>query len=130
MSLFIKFKTSTPTGMQTFEEGIEVWGVEHRFNTAKNFAQRSKRKLYLERDTRNKHDPNAIRVMGKYSHWLFRRKKCIGYVPTDVAKQLVKTELVDKVEARLSMIWLENRSYIGIRFDIVGPENDYKKYCS
>ena len=130
MPLFIKFKTSTPLGMRTFEEGVEVSGVERRYNSARRFAQQSKRKLYLEREKRNKKDPHAIKVMGKYSHWLFKRKKCIGYVPSDVARQLVEAELVDRVEARLSMIWIQDKHYLGIRFDIVGPKNDFEKYCA
>ena len=116
--------------MITFEHDVEVSGVKYRFNNARKFVRRSKRRLYFERDTNNRHDPYSIRVIGKYKHRLFEGHKCIGYVPTDVAKQLVAPGLVEKVSAQLSLLWMEDKNYMAIRFDIVGSKDDYEKYRS
>lgn len=130
MSIFIKFKSSIPLGMKIIEHGIEVSDVKHRYYTVKKFARRRKRRIYLERVLNNKEDLNAIRVIGKSKGWFFESNKCIGYVPTDIAKQLIATGLENKVKVQPQLIWVDDKHHLGVRFDIVGLENDYEKYCS
>jgi hypothetical protein len=116
--------------MQIFEHGVEVAGVNNRLHDARKFVKRSRRRIYLERVPDNKHDSNSIRVIGKSKGWFFEKNKCIGYVPTDIAEKLVLAEMEDKVTARLQLVSIEDRNSIGIRFDILGPKDYYKKYCS
>ena len=130
MSIYVRFKSSIPVDMKMIEYDIEVSGVNHRYYNVKKFAQRSKRRIYLEREPDNKHNLNAIRVIGESKGWFFEVKKCIGYVPADVAKQLVATGLEDIVKPQLRFIWIDNKNHMAVLFDILGLESDYEKYYS
>jgi HIRAN domain len=117
-------------GMQVFEYGVEVAGISKRFHDARKFAKRNKRRIYLERVPDNKRESNAIRVIGKSRGWLFERKKCIGYVPADIARKLVLNEMEDKVTTRLQLVSINDKKSIEIRFDILGSKDYYEKYCT
>jgi hypothetical protein len=116
--------------MQIYEHGVEVAEVNKRLHHAWKFAKRSKRRIFLERTSDHKFTPYAIRVIGKSKGWFFERRKCIGYVPADVAVKLIDTGIEDKVMAHLQLISINNKHSVEIRFDILGPKNDYKKYSS
>ena len=130
MTKLTTFRARIPRRMRIYEYGVEVAGVSKRLYGAKIFAKRSKRRIYLERVLGNKHEPGAIRVIGKYKGWFLDRRKCIGYVPEDIAKKLVLSEMEDKVTTRLQFISSDDEDTIEIRFDILGSKDDYEKYCS
>ena len=123
------FQPIIPLGMRVFEHGIDV-AVDKRVRAAKNFAKRHKKRIYLSRVTSHTVDMREIRVIGKSKGWFFERRKCIGYVPADVAVKLIDTGIEDKVMAHLQLISINNNHSVEIRFDILGPKNDYKKYSS
>jgi len=116
--------------MRVYEYGVEVAGVRKRYFQAKRFVRRSNRKIYLQRESGSRKNSIAIRVIGKSRGWFFEAKKCIGYVPADVASKLVVTGIEGKVQARLQMIYIEDRNSSYIRFDILGPKDDYENYAS
>ena len=116
--------------MRVFEYGVEVAGIRNRYFHAKRFVRRSKRKIYLQPEPGNRQNSTAIRVIGKSRGWFFEVNNCIGYVPADIARKLVVTGIQDKVEARLQMIYLEDRDSSYIRFDILGSKDDYDAYSS
>jgi hypothetical protein len=127
MPKLTKFNPSIPIGMRVFEHGIEV-AVKKRFHAARNFAKRHNRRIYLSRATVHADDPGAIRVIGKSKGWFFEKTGCIGYVPSDVADKLLRTNLEHKVKVRLQMISIDDKHSIKIRFDILGPRDDFEKY--
>jgi len=129
MTRLTTFRSHIPRSMRIYEHGVEVAGVSNRLHGAKKFAKRSKRRIYLERVLENRHEPNTIRVIGKSKGWFFVRKKCIGYVPEDIAKKLVLSEMEDKVTTRLKYISSDDENFIEIRFDILGSKDEYEKYC-
>ena len=53
-----------PDGFQIFEDRLEVAGVSFRKSNAASFAKSGTKWLELERDHGNKHDINAIKVIG------------------------------------------------------------------
>jgi hypothetical protein len=126
----MKFRSSIPGGMRVYEYGVEVAGVRNRYYAAKRFVRRSNRKLYLQREPGSRKNPAAIRVIGKSQGWLFEARRCIGYVPADIARKLVVTGIEGKVQARLQMIYIEDRNSSYIRFDILGPKDNYAHYAS
>ena len=130
MSRLTIFKSRIPTGMQIFEHGLGIAEVNKRYHDARKFAKRSKRRIILEPASGYKDDPIAIRVIGKSKGWFFENSKCIGYVPADIAKKLMITEMGDKVIARLQLISIDYKHSIEIRFNILGPKDDYEKYSS
>jgi len=92
--------------------------------------RRSKRRIYLQRESDNKRGSDSIRVMGKSKGWFFEVKKCLGYVPADIARKLVITGAEDRVKVRLQSIYIAGKDSSYIRFDLMGPMDVYKDYCS
>lgn len=117
-------------GMMIFEHGIEVVVGRRQFHHAKKFIKRSKRRISLERDQAGNKDSHEIRVIGKSRGWYFEAARCIGYVPADVADKLFDAGLDDKVTARLQLIYTEGREFMSIRFDLLGPKDEYEKFHS
>jgi hypothetical protein len=111
-------------GFQIFEERLSVAGTQHRHDDASTFATDSAQALLLERDLSNPHDPNAIRVIGVGQTC----RRFIGYVPKEVAEQIVGSGLSDVVQARLIRIWRSRKRYVDITFQIVGPKSSKATY--
>ena len=124
------FNSRIPIGMRVFEHGVDVTKVNGRYHAARGFVKRHKRRIYLDRTTDNNDVPSAIRVIGKSKGWFFERSKCIGYLPADIADKLIRTNLEDKVKARIQTILIDDKHTLNIRFDIFGPMDDYEKYSS
>ncbi len=70
-----------PDGFQIFEERLEVAGVSFRKEDAAAFASATDGWLELERDLGNKHDRNAIKVIGCNKGFFGTKRRFIGYVP-------------------------------------------------
>jgi hypothetical protein len=130
MSKLTKFVSSIPTGMKIYAHGVDVVVPNQRQRIARKFARRRKRRIYLRREPGDRNGSNAIRVIGKSRGWFLNSKQCIGYVPEDIARKLVTTGIEDKVIARLQLIDIEDRNSINIRFDLLGPLNEYHEYHS
>ena len=122
------FKSPIPAGMEVFEYGVEVAGVSKRAHQALKFAKRNKRRIYLERVPDDRRAQNTIRVIGKSRGWFLERRKCIGYVPADIARRLVLNGMEDKVKTRLQLVSIDDKKSIEIRFDILGSKDNYDKY--
>ncbi|WP_334042674.1 HIRAN domain-containing protein [Burkholderia ambifaria] len=98
--------------------GISVVGIQYRRRNALRFAVDCEQTLLFEREPYNPHDPNAIKVIGVCGS----SRDFIGYVPRDLASQLVESELVEVVQPRLISIWCSGGGYVDIAFQIVGPK--------
>ena len=116
-------------GMQVYAHGVDVLIPRNYHRIAKKFVRRRKRRIYLQRESDNKDKSITINVIGKSRGWFFESRKCIGFVPEDVASKLVFNEM-EKIKARLQLIAIEDSDYISIRIDILGPLDIYKKFCS
>ncbi len=119
-----KFLPPIPEGFQIFNGRLAVAGVEHRRDDAIRFAGASDQTLALERESDNTHDANAIKIIG-----VSRGTRCfIGYVPKEVAEQIVGSGLVDAVQPRLERIWRTDNGFVDVTFQIVGPKDKRAQY--
>ena len=116
--------------MRIYEHGIDMLGVNHRSSYARYFVKRSMRKIHLQALPGNKRDSNTMKVMGKSKGWFFEVERCIGFVPADIARKLVVSGMENSVKVRLQMICIEDNDSINIRFDILGPTDDFERYCA
>jgi hypothetical protein len=57
--------------------------LHYHIEAAVSFASRSQQSVDLVPEPRNKHDPNAIMVMGISKGWFFWRKHFLGYMPKE-----------------------------------------------
>jgi len=117
------YPTPIPKDYQIFS-GSEVAGVTFRKDDALRFARGSNQELRLEREPNNTHDKNAIKVIGRSSG----RDYFIGYVPKEIAAQIIETELFNRVKPRLMRIYEGTENYLEIHFQIIGPKVDKKQF--
>jgi len=117
-----------PDGFQIFEDRLEVAGVSFRKSDAASFAKSGTGWLELERDYDNKHDKNAIKVIGCNKEFFGTKRRFIGYVPKDVAKRIVTNAFWGKIQPRLLKTYVGDGGFVEILFQILGPEGQKYKY--
>lgn len=129
MTTDLRFLPEIPVGMRIWVADEEVAGIQHRLAEARAFAAGRNLELLLEREPSNRHDPNAIKVVGVYKGWFFTHRVHIGYVPADIAKVVTERGDFDQLRPRLKNIWWggKARDYIIVRFDILEPQLSRQK---
>jgi len=117
-----------PSGFQIFEARLDVAGVGYRKKAARAFATSKHVWLELERETRLKDHPHAIRIIG-CSKGLFRtRRRFVGYVPSKVAHAIAEGAYWGQVRSRLLKTWVGDRGYVEILFQLLGPKGKKRDY--
>jgi len=111
-----------PEGFQIFEDRLEVAGVSFRKSDATAFAASESVWLELEREVDNKHDKNAIRIIGCSKGFFGTRRYFIGYVPRAVSRKVVERGFWGKVKPRLLKTYIGDSGYVEILFQILGPK--------
>jgi hypothetical protein len=117
-----------PDGFQIFEERLEVAGVSYRKQDAIAFATAKTLWLELEPDPGNKHDSNAIKVIGCSKGWFFTKRRFVGYVPKEVAKGIVEGGFFAQVRPRLLKTYVGDRGFVEILFQLLGPKGIKHEY--
>jgi hypothetical protein len=113
-------------GFQIFEERLEVAGVGFRKDDAAAFATAKEGWLELERDPGNKHDPNAIKVIGCNRGFFGTKRRFIGYVPKEVSRAVVEGGYWGQVRPRLLKTYVGDQGFVEVLFQLLGPKG--KKY--
>jgi hypothetical protein len=85
-----------PDGYQIYAERLEVAGLGHRRSDATSFVSGKEHSLELRRDPGNKHDKNAIEVIGCWKGLFRSKRRAIGYVPREVAAAIAEIEASSK----------------------------------
>jgi hypothetical protein len=118
-----RFLPPIPDGWKIFADGCEVAGVQHHIRNANKFARGRSQDLRFEREPNNRHDPNAIKVMGVYRGWLFNHEVHIGYIPADLVEIIVGLPEYPPLLPRLKCIWVGGyfKRVIIVNFDILIP---------
>lgn len=118
-----------PEGFQIFESRLEVEGLFFRKDDATSFAESNTKWLELERDIENKHDKNAIKVIGCSKGFLFgTKRRFIGYIPKDISALVIANGFWDKVQPRLLETYIGDQGFIEILFQLLGPKGKKNKY--
>lgn len=128
MNIKRKFDLGGPDGLQIYESYIKPAGAywENYPGVLKFIGGGKNLSLELEREPRNQHDPNAIKIIGVVQGWFFKRRYHIGYVPADMSRKLVLGKFWPNVAANLRLV--EAREYINVKFDLLGPSGRKKEY--
>jgi len=117
-----------PDGYQIFEERLEVAGVQYRRDEAQKFAEGRGLHLEFERDLSNRHDPNAIKIIGCRKGFFGTKRHFIGYVPSDVASSIVEGGYYDRVLPRLLKTYVGDSGFVEILFQVLGPKGARLSY--
>jgi hypothetical protein len=117
-----------PPGYQIYERMIEVAGIHHHKAAATRFVRGRGLSLALEREPSNRHDPNAIKVLGCSTGLMGAQRQHIGYVPKEIAAAIVTGNYSDHVQARLDRTYLGDRGFVAVRFQLLGPKGHMDGY--
>lgn len=117
-----------PEGFQIFEERLEVAGIAYRKAEATRFIRGKNLWLELEREPSNKHDKNAIKVIGCSKGFFGTKRFFLGYVPQQVASAIVEGGFWGKVVPRLLKTYLSDRGFVEVLFQILGPKGQKYEY--
>ena len=124
------FLPPIPGGFQIYA-GFALVGVSFRKDDSLRFANSQNQSLELEREPDNSHDKNAIKVIGVSK----RGRAFIGYVPKDVAAQVVRSGMYETLRPRLGRIYEGRNSnpdfpgpYLEINIQILGQKGNKAQF--
>lgn len=117
-----------PDGFRIYRDRVPVMGVPMRKDDAAAFCKGSDQQVAFKREPSNRHDPNAMLVMGSWKGWFSRKEKVLGYVPADDAAKLVQLGLAESVRPRLMKTYVGTDGFVEIEIQIIGPNDLYQKF--
>ncbi|KAB2679640.1 hypothetical protein F9K85_01595 [Brucella tritici] len=117
-----------PEDFRIYRDRVPVMGVTMRKADAAAFCKGSGKQVAFERESNNRHDPNAIRIVGSWKGWFSRKEKMLGYVPAEDAAKLVRLGLADSVRPRLMKTYLGADGFVEIEIQILGPKDLYPSF--
>ena len=94
----------------------EVAGLFFRKKEAQGFANGANQSLEFEREFNNSHDKYAIKIIGITAS----SRYFIGYIPKDISKQIVETDMLNNIQPLLIKIYQNFNNDIEIKFIIIG----------
>jgi hypothetical protein len=127
MQKVISFLPPIQVGYEIYYEDLEIEGIEDRQTTVWQFIQGSNQLLDWEQEPSNPKDPNAIKIIGVSEQIFSTKHELLGYIPGDVAKQIVGSGLWPFLQLRLDCIYIAKQGFIAIRFQILGPIRTKKR---
>lgn len=113
-----------PPGFQIFAWRVSVAGIHFRKEDALKFIRSPGKTLVFERDVVNAKDANAVKVIGVVG----AAQHFLGYVPAEVAEQIVGSGLFDVVRARLERTYASEDGYVDVMFQVIGPKSQKQDY--
>lgn len=117
-----------PDGLQIFEERLGVAGIQYRRDDARAFADGQTLFLEFERDAANQHDKNAIKVIGCRKGFFSTKRYFVGYVPSEVAANIVEGGYYEKIVPRLLRTYVGDAGFVEILFQVLGPTGQRLQY--
>lgn len=120
------FLPPIPKGYQIYAARFPIAGMHLRKNEVAAFVQGNNQSLELLREPDNAHDANAIKLIGVMD----TIKVTLGYLPKELASQIVTTGLFDVVRPRLDRFYVGHNSFVEIQYQVIGPKVEKNKFDS
>jgi hypothetical protein len=117
----ITFLPPIQVGYEIYYENLEIEEIQDRQDSVWQFIQGSSQLLEWEQEPSNPKDPFAIKIFGISEQVFSTRHEMLGYVPGNIAKEVVNGGLWPFLQLRLDSIYVANHGHIAIRFQILGP---------
>jgi len=131
MNINRKFELGGPEGLQIYESYIEPAGAYWKNpDVLKFICGGANLSLELQREPRNKYDPNAIKVIGIVRGWMFKKRYHVRYLSRESARKLVLGKFWPRVAANLRRVTLNDEGYMHINFGLLGPVGRKKEYTT
>ncbi len=128
MEASLRFLPPIPEGYRIWRGDLEVAGVRYRTTQALQFSRGKSQRIQFEPEPGNKHDPNAVKIIGSFYSWWMCWNRHIGYIDAEVAKEFVDRKDQHLLLPRLRNIWVGgyHEIVIFIRYDIMEPKKKRK----
>lgn len=120
--------TPIPEGYQIYDEWLTVAGVQHRRAEVAAFIKGRQPWLEFELEPSNRHDPNAIKVIGCNRGLLGPKRRHLGYVPAEVAERIARGGFRGLVRPRLWKTYLGDSGFVEVGFQLLGPVGRKHEY--
>lgn len=117
----ISFLPPIQVGYEIYYENLEIQEIEDRQTAVWQFIQGSNHSLDWEQEPSNPHNPHAIKLFGISEQMFTTKREMLGYVPADVAKEIINSGLWPFMQLRLDCIFAAGQGSVAIRFQILGP---------
>jgi hypothetical protein len=117
----ISFLPPIQVGYEIYYEHLEIEGIQDRQDAVWQFIQGSKQLLDWAQEPSNPQNPHAIKIFGVSEQVFSTKHDMLGYVPGDVAKEIVTSGLWPFLQLRLDCVYVAPQGFIAIRFQILGP---------
>jgi hypothetical protein len=121
MEEVISFLPPIQVGYEIYYENLEIEGIQNRQTTVWQFIQGSNHLLDWAQEPSNPQNPHAIKLFGISDQIFSTKQELLGYVPENVAKQIVSSGLWPFLQLRLDCIYVAKQGFLAIRFQILGP---------
>lgn len=119
-----------PTGMQIYQDWIEVAGVPHHRDAALRFVRGKQLSLAFRPEPTNPHDASAIQIIGIVHHGNRAEQLHLGYLPAEIAAKVAVSGLAGQVAPRLKYTGLKDSGYIVIELQLLGPSGQKQAYLA
>lgn len=119
-----------PAGYRIYEEAVDVAGLQYRKSAARSFCRAKEPELSFRPEPTNKHDQNAICVVGSWRGWFWNKEADLGYVPREIAARIAQAGLGAAVRPRLLKTYVGKGGFVEVEFQIMGPKEKYAGYSS
>ena len=122
-------ESEVPHGYQIYEQRLSIAGVHFYRGQALSFCKRGKKRLEFIFNRENQHEKNAIAVTG-FSKGIFSKEKqyLLGYIPKEITNKILNAGLEHEVIPRLERIYIGDKVFLDIVFQVLGKEESKDKY--
>ncbi len=117
----ISFLPPIQVGYEIYHENLQIEGIQDWQDNVWEFIQGSNQMLEWEQEPSNPQNPFAIKIIGIAEQMFSTKHAMLGYVPGDVAKEVINSGLWPFLQLRLDCIYVASQGHIAIRFQILGP---------
>ena len=113
-----------PTGHQILFGRVAVAGCSFRKADFCRFAMSIDKSLRLVAEPSNKHDKNAVMVIGEGDG----RKYHIGYLPRELSAEITKNRILPKISPRLRYLSAKMAGYFDLEIDLTAEKSLVKSF--
>jgi hypothetical protein len=122
MAISTRFLPPIPKGSKILCGGVDVAGIQHCRDDAIAFIKGKDQRLEIDREPKNKFDPNAIAVFGITKGFFGSKRRKIGYIPAEIAKSIAAESAFSSISPRLRQVRLGDDGFCAVELDLIGPK--------
>jgi len=128
MEIKTRYTPPYADNLQIFVPQVRTAGLQHYKSALLKFAGCGNPYLEFEQEPQNPHDPNAIKVMGKAKGLFGTKAYFLGYVPAELAKQIIEGGYYNRVSPRIRYLRISAEGWLDLEFDLLGPKGEKKSF--